>query len=265
MFGDSNKGLHLYIQRVFIMGDCETLLPRYLRFVRGVVDSPDLPLNVSREPAPAVRSRSRRSKSNLTAKILSTLDEVRRSRTSTSTPPFFKELGGYLKEGASQDWANREKDRRSAPLRVDEDGSRQARDLGDLRPAGCRGSRTKILVPQRRGQRGLAGAQSPHLEACAALGQEEMLLLTEPGRRVRDRIAGAVPRGKSFQAIRQGQRRVENRSTRRPKTKYAELLKVLGDEVAADQGGPADESKLKESGGVSGSGRGNVEANMQRG
>ena len=47
MWGDSRKGLQLYIQRVFIMDDCETLLPLYLRFVRGVVDSPDLPLNVS--------------------------------------------------------------------------------------------------------------------------------------------------------------------------------------------------------------------------
>ena len=49
LWGDSDKGLHLYIQRVFIMDDCEALLPRYCASSRGVVDSPDLPLNVSRE------------------------------------------------------------------------------------------------------------------------------------------------------------------------------------------------------------------------
>ena len=75
-WGDSNKGLQLYIQRVFILDDCETLLPHYLRFVRGVVDSPDLPLNVSREilqhSAPLEKI-----KSNLVNKVLSTLDEVK--------------------------------------------------------------------------------------------------------------------------------------------------------------------------------------------
>src|SRR6185369_12547601 len=75
MWGDSKKGLQLYIQRVFIMDDCETLLPRYLRFLRGVVDSPDLPLNVSREllqqSAPLEKI-----KSNLVNKALNTLDEM---------------------------------------------------------------------------------------------------------------------------------------------------------------------------------------------
>ncbi len=107
MYADSNKGLHLYIQRVFIMDDCETLLPRYLRFVRGVVDSPDLPLNVSREllqqSAPLEKI-----KTNLTNKVLSTLDELKRKENEQYIK-FYEEMGPFLKEGACQDWSNKEK------------------------------------------------------------------------------------------------------------------------------------------------------------
>lgn len=107
MYGDSKKGLHLYIQRVFIMDDCETLLPRYLRFLRGVVDSPDLPLNVSREllqqSAPLEKI-----KSNLTKKTLDTLDEMRRKEPE-AYEKFFRDMGVFLKEGVTQDYAQREK------------------------------------------------------------------------------------------------------------------------------------------------------------
>jgi molecular chaperone HtpG len=107
MWGDSHKGLHLYIQRVFIMDDCEALLPLYLRFVKGVVDSPDLPLNVSREllqqSAPLAKI-----KSNLANKVLNSLDELKRNEWDAYVN-FFNELGPFLKEGISQDWTNREK------------------------------------------------------------------------------------------------------------------------------------------------------------
>jgi molecular chaperone HtpG len=107
LWGDSKKGLHLYIQRVFIMDDCEALLPPYLRFVRGVVDSPDLPLNVSREilqqSAPLEKI-----KSNLANKILKTLEEMKNEEYDAYVG-FFKELGMILKEGVAQDWPNREK------------------------------------------------------------------------------------------------------------------------------------------------------------
>src|SRR5208283_4277450 len=107
IWGDPKRGLHLYIQRVFIMDDCEALLPNYLRFVKGVVDSPDLPLNVSREilqqSAPLEKI-----KSNLTNKVLSTLDEMKRKEYDAYVS-FYKELGPILKEGVSQDWPNRER------------------------------------------------------------------------------------------------------------------------------------------------------------
>jgi molecular chaperone HtpG len=107
LWGDSHKGLQLYIQRVFIMDDCEALLPLYLRFVKGVVDSPDLPLNVSREmlqkSAPLEKI-----KSNLVNKLLGTLDGMR-NKEYDAYVSFYKELGIFLKEGVYQDWSNRQK------------------------------------------------------------------------------------------------------------------------------------------------------------
>lgn len=107
MWGDSHKGLQLYIHRVLILDDCEALLPLYLRFVKGVVDSPDLPLNVSREllqqSAPLEKI-----KSNLVNKVLNTLDEMKNTEYDAYVG-FYKELGVFLKEGAHQDWSNRQK------------------------------------------------------------------------------------------------------------------------------------------------------------
>ncbi len=106
VWGDSKKGLHLYIRRVFIMDDCEAMLPPYLRFVRGVVNSPDLPLNVSREllqqSAPLEKI-----KSNLVNKVLRTLDDMKKDEYDAYLN-FYKELGPFLKEGIYHDRTNRE-------------------------------------------------------------------------------------------------------------------------------------------------------------
>jgi molecular chaperone HtpG len=106
MGGPSKKGLQLYIRRVFIMDDAEAMLPPYLRFVKGVVDSPDLPLNVSREmlqqSAPLEKIRS-----NLINKILRILEEMKKDEYDAYLK-FYKELGMFLKEGVYQDWSRRE-------------------------------------------------------------------------------------------------------------------------------------------------------------
>ena len=106
MWGNSKKGLQLYIRRVFIMDDAEAMLPAYLRFVKGVVDSPDLPLNVSREmlqqSAPLEKI-----KSNIVNKILRTLEEMKKDEYDAYLK-FYRELGVFLKEGVYQDWSRRE-------------------------------------------------------------------------------------------------------------------------------------------------------------
>jgi molecular chaperone HtpG len=104
---DAARGLKLYVKRVFIMDDAEQFLPLYLRFVKGVVDSGDLPLNVSREllqQDPEVEA----IRSGLTRRVLETLsklasDEPEKYRT------VWKEFGAVLKEGLAEDRANREK------------------------------------------------------------------------------------------------------------------------------------------------------------
>ena len=100
------KGLKLYIQRVLIMESCEGLLPPYLRFVRGVVDSADLPLNISREMLQQNALLDRIQK-NVVRNVLETLEAMKNTDYEKYVP-FFEDLGVMLKEGAARDWANRD-------------------------------------------------------------------------------------------------------------------------------------------------------------
>lgn len=101
------KGLKLYIQRVLIMDSCEGLLPPYLRFVRGVVDSADLPLNISREMLQQNPLLDRIQK-NVVRNVLESLEAMKNTDYDKYVP-FFEDLGVMIKEGAARDWSNREK------------------------------------------------------------------------------------------------------------------------------------------------------------
>jgi molecular chaperone HtpG len=196
-WGDAKKGLHLYIQRVFIMDDCEALLPNYLRFVRGVVDSPDLPLNVSREilqqSAPLEKI-----KSNLTNKILGTLDEMMR-KESEAYVSFYKELGPILKEGVGQDWPNREKIADVLLFESTKTESGKFTSLGDYverMPSGQ--EEIYYLIGESRE----LIENSPYLESFKAQGAE-VLLLSDP---VDEFWTGALPeyKGKHLKAVDRG-------------------------------------------------------------
>ncbi|MDG0818244.1 molecular chaperone HtpG [Bdellovibrio svalbardensis] len=104
---DSAFGLSLYIKRVFIMADCKELIPTYLRFVKGLVDSSDLSLNVSREILQQDRQVTQIRK-NVTNKILGSLKELL-TKDRTSYENFWNEFGATLKEGIPSDPANKEK------------------------------------------------------------------------------------------------------------------------------------------------------------
>ncbi|MEL5848036.1 MAG: molecular chaperone HtpG [Candidatus Igneacidithiobacillus chanchocoensis] len=99
-------GIKLYVQRVFIMDDAEQLLPRYLRFVRGVIDSSDLPLNVSREILQGNRV-IEQMRSGATKRVLGLLEEMA-EKEPEKYQSFWNEFGRVLKEGPGEDFSNRE-------------------------------------------------------------------------------------------------------------------------------------------------------------
>jgi molecular chaperone HtpG len=101
------KDLHLYIKRVFITDSCEELLPDYLRFVKGVVESEDLPLNISRETLQHNPQMEKINK-NITRKILSELSSLL-DKDREKYIIFHKNFGRMLKEGVNSDFQNREK------------------------------------------------------------------------------------------------------------------------------------------------------------
>ncbi len=107
LWSQKSAGLQLYVRRVFITEDFDKLLPSYLRFVRGVVDSSDLPLNVSREMLQqnAVVEKISR---GLTGKVLSSLEELKKEDREKFVE-FIRHFGPILKEGISADFGNREK------------------------------------------------------------------------------------------------------------------------------------------------------------
>ena len=104
---DVARGLKLYVQRTFIMDDAEQFLPMYLRFVKGIVDSSDLPLNVSREilQQDATTDSMR---SALTKRVLDMLEKMSK-HSAEDYAAFWAEFGSVLKEGPAEDFANREK------------------------------------------------------------------------------------------------------------------------------------------------------------
>lgn len=104
---DASRGLKLYVQRTFIMDEADNFLPLYLRFIKGVIDSNDLPLNVSREilqKNPTIES----IKGALTKRVLDML-EMLANKDADQYQSFWDEFGQVLKEGPSEDFSNRER------------------------------------------------------------------------------------------------------------------------------------------------------------
>ncbi len=104
---ERRHGIKLYVKRVFIMEDAEKLMPQYLRFVRGVIDTSDLPLNVSREILQSSRDVDA-IKAGSVKKVLSLLEDMAENKPEDYTK-FYAEFGRVLKEGPGEDFANKDK------------------------------------------------------------------------------------------------------------------------------------------------------------
>ncbi len=192
------RGLKLYVRRVFIMDDAEQLLPTYLRFVRGVVDSADLPLNVSREilqeskDIDAIRS-------GCTKRILSLLEDLAENHAEKYAT-FWTEFGRVLKEGIGEDFANKEqiaKLLRFASTHNDTDA--QNVSLVDYIGRMKEGQDKIYYVTA---DSFLAAKNSPHLEIFRKKGVEVLLLSDRVDEWVVNNLAEFE--GKSLQSVAKG-------------------------------------------------------------
>jgi molecular chaperone HtpG len=169
---DHRRGIKLYVRRVFIMDDAEQLLPPYLRFVRGIVDSNDLPLNVSREILQ--QSRDVQTIRNASVKrVLSLIEDLAQNQADKFTT-FWKEFGRVLKEGVADDGGNREriaKLLRFASTRSDTD--EQHVSLADYVGRMKDGQDAIYYITADSFS---AARNSPHLEIFRKLGVEVLLM-----------------------------------------------------------------------------------------
>ncbi|WP_137008401.1 molecular chaperone HtpG [Aquitalea aquatilis] len=195
---ERKQGIKLYVRRVFIMEDSDKLMPQYLRFVRGVIDSNDLPLNVSREilqqskDIDAIRA-------GCVKKVLGLLEDLAANQTEKYAA-FWKEFGQVLKEGVGEDHANKEriaKLLRFASTAVD--GDEPTVSLSDYIGRMKEGQDKIYFITADT----LAAARnSPHLEVFKKKGVE-VLLLTD---RVDEWVVGSLFEfdGKSLQSVAKG-------------------------------------------------------------
>lgn len=194
---DARVGVQLYVRRVFIMADCEELLPPYLRFVKGVVDAADMSLNVSRE----ILQQDRQIKAirrRLTKKVLSTISEMQKERPDDYRT-FWVQFGRVLKEGLLSDADNKDTllaVSSFASTQSDEEPTTLAQYVERMKDG-----QDQIFYATGESRQQLLN--SPHLEAFKAKGYE-VLLLTDP---VDEVWVDMVPEfdGKRLQSVAKGE------------------------------------------------------------
>lgn len=197
MNNDPKAHLNLYVQRVFISNEFENLLPAYLRFVKGVVDAADLPLNVSREILQE-NPQLDKIRRNLVSRILKTLSEMK-TKNYDKYLKFYAEFGPMLKEGLQSDFENSEKIADLLLFETTATKPGEMRSLADYVESMKDGQEEIIYLAAEH--RGIA-ENSPFLEGFKAAGKEVLFMLDPIDEFVIPRIGEY--KGKKFKAANKG-------------------------------------------------------------
>ena len=233
---ERRHGIKLYVKRVFIMEDAEKLMPQYLRFVRGVIDSADLPLNVSREILQSSRDVDA-IKAGSTKKILSLLEDLAENKTEDYAT-FYKEFGRVLKEGVGEDFAN--KDKIASLLRFASTHADTDAQVVSLKDYIARMQPEQEVIYYITADSFAAAQHSPHLEIFRKKGIE-VLLMSD---RVDEWLLGSLTdfEGKKLQSIAKGdldlgklesdtEKEIHKKIEDEAKSLLERIKKTLGDQV----------------------------------
>ncbi|WP_020166389.1 MULTISPECIES: molecular chaperone HtpG [Methylotenera] len=238
---ERRQGIKLYVKRVFIMEDAEKLMPQYLRFVRGVIDSADLPLNVSREILQDSRDVDA-IKNGSVKKVLGLLEELAKDKPEDYAK-FWTEFGRVLKEGPGEDFAN--KDRIAGLLRfastqadTDVQNVSFADYIGRMKPE-------QEAIYYITADTFAAAQHSPHLEIFRKKGIEVLLMSDK----VDEWLLGSLTEfeGKKLQSIAKGDLdlgKLEDESEKEAKAKIEEDAKSLIERIKTSLGDAVKEVRV---------------------
>ncbi len=225
---DRRHGIKLYVKRVFIMEDAEKLMPQYLRFVRGVIDTSDLPLNVSREILQSSRDVDA-IKAGSVKKVLGLLEDMAENKPEDYAK-FYQEFGRVLKEGPGEDFANKDKIAgllRFASTKADTDAQEVSfKDyISRMQPE-------QDVIYYITADSFAAAQHSPHLEIFRKKGIE-VLLMSD---RVDEWLLGSLTEfeGKKLQSIAKGDLdlgKLESETEKEIQKKIEEESKTLVEKI----------------------------------
>lgn len=235
---DSKQGLKLYVKRVFIMDDAEQFLPKYLRFVKGIIDSNDLPLNVSRELLQDNRV-VQNIRSGCTKRVLTMVEKLSRTEDD-SYEKFWDNFGQVLKEGVIEDFSNKDKIANLLRFSTTHDDVEKQRISLEQYVARMKEDQDKIYYITASSFN--AAKNSPHLEVFRKQGIE-VLLLSD---RVDEWLVSHLSEfdGKTLQSITKGELDIKDEKAEEKVKKQTESFASLLNQVKENLGERVKEVRL---------------------